>query len=110
MKIGIFNNIKQTSLTIIQEKRRLQQIFIIPLIVTLIVMILIPLLALFVFSLTSSKVGFSNFRFIGFENYIEMFQSGPFWDAVIVTFLLLAGTIFFQLVFYYISYHYLIFL
>jgi multiple sugar transport system permease protein len=61
-------------------------------------MIIVPMLSLFVFSLSSVKVGFQNFKFIGLNNYKNLLQDTDFLSAVITTIALLAGTVFCQMV------------
>lgn len=85
------------SMSITQERRQIQSIFILPLIVTLIVMIILPLLTLFTFSFTSVKVGFTNFKFIGLNNYILLFTDISFLTSVFNTVAILAGTVLLQL-------------
>ena len=85
------------TLSITQERRQLQSIFISPLIATLIIMIILPLLTLFVFSFTSVKVGFTNFKFIGLNNYILLFTDAGFLTSVFNTVVILAGTVVLQI-------------
>jgi multiple sugar transport system permease protein len=62
-------------------------------------MIIVPMLSLFVFSLTSVKVGFQNFKLIGLNNYKTLLQDSDFILAVITTIVLLIGTVFCQMFF-----------
>ena len=87
------------SYTMEDEKRYIRQMFITPLVIILVVMIIIPLLSLFVFSLTSVKTGFKDFRFIGLGNYAGLFTDSDFIAALGNTLILLAGTVFLQMFF-----------
>jgi multiple sugar transport system permease protein len=87
----------KSTLSISAERRRIQWIFITPLIITLAVMILIPMLSLFVFSFTAVKVGFQNFRFTGWNNYKSLLQDAGFLTSLGTTLVLLAGTVFCQM-------------
>jgi multiple sugar transport system permease protein len=87
----------KSTLSISDERRRIQRIFITPLIITLVVMILIPMLSLFTFSFTAVKVGFQNFRFIGWNNYKSLLQDAGFLTSLGTTLVLLAGTVFCQM-------------
>ena len=87
----------KASLSITQERRRIQRTFIIPLIATLFLMIIVPLIALFAFSLTSVQVGFKNFKFIGFLNYELLFEDPDFWTAFGNTLIMMAGIVLTQL-------------
>jgi len=89
---------KSSLRTITGEKRLLQRIFILPLAVTLLVMIIIPLLTLFVFSFTSVKTGFKDFRFLGLANYIALLKDSNFINALINTIIFLAGTTILQMI------------
>lgn len=80
-------------LTTYQETRRIQRTFMIPLIVTILVMIIVPLIALFVFSLTSVQTGFKNFNFIGFTNYQLLFEDPDFWTAFWNTLFMMLGIV-----------------
>jgi multiple sugar transport system permease protein len=60
-------------------------------------MIILPLLSLFIFSLTTVKVGFTNFKFIGFNNYSLLFTDADFLTSVFNTIVMLAGTVFLQM-------------
>jgi multiple sugar transport system permease protein len=88
----------RASLSIVEERRRIQKTFMIPLITTLLVMIIVPLASLFVFSLTSVQVGFKNFRFIGFLNYEMLFEDPDFWTAFSNTLIMMAGIVVTQMV------------
>lgn len=84
--------------SITRERKRIQRIFVSPLVMTLIVMILLPMLSLFVFSFTSVKVGFTNFNFIGTANYRSLFADRDFQVAFLNTLFMLAGTVIMQMV------------
>ena len=85
------------TLSITQERKRIQKTFMIPMVVTLLVMIIAPLVSLLVFSLTSVEMGFKNFRFIGVTNYSILFNDPDFWTAFANTLLMMAGIIFVQM-------------
>lgn len=85
------------TLTTYDERRRIQRTFMIPLIVTILVMIIAPLIALFVFSLTSVQTGFKNFNYIGFFNYQLLFEDPDFWTAFGNTLFMMFGIVFFQM-------------
>lgn len=84
-------------LTVTQERKRIQRVFITPLVVTLIVLIIVPLSALLVFSFTSVKVGLANFNFIGIQNYISLFADRDFLTALFNTIFMLVGTVIMQM-------------
>lgn len=64
-------------------------LFIIPAIVTLLIFLFLPIFSSFLFSLTNWNVysfsDLSNLRFIGFGNYITLFQDKIFWQALLNT-------------------------
>ncbi|SDP79104.1 sugar ABC transporter permease [Phyllobacterium sp. OV277] len=49
-----------------------------PAIILIIALILLPTLAVFVFSLTNYELGYDDFQFIGLDNYIELFSDRTF--------------------------------
>ncbi|GAB1584397.1 sugar ABC transporter permease [Phyllobacterium phragmitis] len=49
-----------------------------PAIILILVLVLLPTLAVFVFSLTNYELGYDDFQFIGFENYVELFSDRTF--------------------------------
>ena len=61
-------------------------------------MIIVPMLSLFVFSFTSVRVGFRNFRFVGLSNYWALLTDTDFVSAISVTLILLAFSVFLQMV------------
>jgi len=49
-----------------------------PAILLILVLILLPTLMVFIFSLTNYELGYDDFQFIGFENYAELFSNRTF--------------------------------
>ncbi|KXF75307.1 ABC transporter permease [Paramesorhizobium deserti] len=49
-----------------------------PAIMLILLLVLLPTLAVFVFSLTNYELGYDDFQFIGFENYAELFGDRTF--------------------------------
>lgn len=100
MKISLANANEtrpKRSLSITEERRRMQKIFMIPIIITLLVMIIVPLIALFIFSFTSVKVGMADFNFIGLQNYKSLISDKDFLIALANTLIMLTGTVALQL-------------
>lgn len=85
--------------SITQERKRIQRAFILPLIITLVVMIILPMLSLFIFSFTSVKVGLKDFNFIGISNYRALFADRDFQIAIFNTIFMLIGTVAMQMIF-----------
>lgn len=72
------------------EKQRLRAkvYFLTPITLFLIFMTIIPLLYLIVVSFTNRSATNPDTEFIGFENYIDIFQLAQFWSSAYVTFLI----------------------
>ncbi len=84
--------------SISEERRRIQLMFMVPMIVTLIVMIIVPLCSLFIFSFTSVKVGFTDFNFIGLENYVMLFEDTYFQTALFNTLFMMTCIVLLQMI------------
>jgi len=87
----------RTHLTIKQEEKIVTTAVIIPVMIILFIFIITPIISIFVFSLTSAELGFTEFNFIGLKNYIKLFQANRFQEAVITTMIFLAGSIILQM-------------
>lgn len=60
-----------------------------PAIVLMMLFIIVPTVAVIVLGFTDFELGYSNFRFVGFENYVELFSDRTFrtslWNTVVYT-------------------------
>ena len=60
-----------------------------PAIVLMMLFIIVPTVAVIVLGFTDFELGYSNFRFVGFENYLELFSDRTFrkslWNTVVYT-------------------------
>jgi multiple sugar transport system permease protein len=56
-----------------------------PSILLVVAIAIYPILFAFALSLTNRRLDLSEYRFIWFKNYIDMFLSGDFWHALLVT-------------------------
>jgi len=88
----------KTQLTIKQEKKIVTTAVIVPVMIILFIFIITPIISIFVFSFTSADLGFAEFDFIGLKNYLKLFQSDRFQDAIITTIIFLGGTIILQMI------------
>ena len=68
--------------TLQSERRNLQIAFLLPLFLSLLILVLLPMASLFGLSFTNYKMTSSQFRFTGLENYINLFTDRSFRNAV----------------------------
>ncbi|BFJ85321.1 sugar ABC transporter permease [Ruthenibacterium sp. CLA-JM-H11] len=68
--------------TLQSERRNLQIAFLLPLFLSLLILVLLPMASLFGLSFTNYKMTSSQFRFTGLENYINLFTDKGFRNAV----------------------------
>ena len=68
--------------TLQSERRNLQIAFLLPLFLSLLILVLLPMASLFGLSFTNYKMTSSQFRFTGLENYINLFTDRGFRNAV----------------------------
>ena len=68
--------------TLQSERRRLQIAFLLPLFLSLLILVLLPMASLFGLSFTNYKLTSPQFRFTGLENYIDLFTDKGFRNAV----------------------------
>lgn len=62
--------------------------FILPALIVTVALVLIPVLYTVWLSVTDQDIAGNNTGFVGFEHYVEMFQSGEFWNSLGVTLML----------------------
>lgn len=68
--------------TLQSERRNLQIAFLLPLFLSLLILVLLPMASLFGLSFTNYKMTSPQFRFTGLENYINLFTDRGFRNAV----------------------------
>ena len=68
--------------TLQSERRNLQIAFLLPLFLSLLILVLLPMASLFGLSFTNYKLTSPQFRFTGLENYINLFTDKGFRNAV----------------------------
>lgn len=72
-----------------------------PAIVLMMLFIIVPTVAVIVLGFTDFELGYSNFRFVGFENYVELFSDRTFrtslWNTVVYTVIVTPFSIIFGL-------------
>ena len=72
-----------------------------PAIVLMMLFIIVPTVAVIVLGFTDFELGYSSFRFVGFENYVELFSDRTFrkslWNTVVYTAIVTPFSIFFGL-------------
>ena len=82
-----------------QREERIFYLFILPWLIGLVAFSAGPILGILGLSFTNWTITFKDLRFIGFENYIELFSDPTFWVSVGNTFYIAAGRVFFGTIF-----------
>ena len=82
-----------------RREERVFYLFILPWLIGLVAFSAGPILGILGLSFTNWTVTFKDLRFIGFENYIELFSDSTFWISVGNTFYITAGRVFFGTIF-----------
>lgn len=77
-----------------RREERVFYLFILPWLIGLVAFSAGPILGILGLSFTNWTVMFKDLRFIGFENYIELFSDSTFWISVGNTFYIAAGRVF----------------
>ena len=77
-----------------RREERVFYLFILPWLIGLVAFSAGPILGILGLSFTNWTVTFKDLRFIGFENYIELFSDSTFWISVGNTFYIAAGRVF----------------
>ncbi len=85
-------------LTIKKEERIVAAVTLTPVMIILFIFIIAPILSIIYFSFTPVDLGMTDFSFIGLKNYIKLFSTDTFLDALITTIIFLVGTIILQLI------------
>lgn len=84
--------------TIEKERRRLQQIFVVPLALSILVLVMLPMVSLFGISFTSLNFSKKSTSFVGLESYVNLLTDESFINAVTNTIVMLVGTVGLQMV------------
>lgn len=84
--------------TLESERRRLQVWFLLPLLISMIVLIVLPMLSLFGLSFTNYKLNKSQIDFNFLDNYIKLFKDDNFINACKNTLIFLTITVVFQMI------------
>jgi len=82
-----------------RREERIFYLFILPWLIGLVAFNAGPILGILGLSFTNWTITFKDLRFIGLENYIELFSDSTFWISVGNTFYITAGRVFFGTIF-----------
>ncbi len=76
-----------------RERRRLQLIFVLPLMLSIVTLVAVPIASLVGISFTSLNFGKKGLSFLGFDNYAGLVNDPNFINAFVNTVIMLAGTV-----------------
>ena len=84
--------------TLKSERQTLQIAFLFPLFLSLLILVLVPMASLLGLSFTNYKMTGGRFRFIGLENYIDLFTDKGFINAAQNTIFMVFFSVLLQMV------------
>ena len=84
--------------TIDAERKKLQVVFLLPLLISLIILIIVPMASLFGLSFTNFKMVKPTFSFTGLENYIDLLKDDDFINAAKNSVFMVFFSVLFQMI------------